>query len=136
MAVLIDTSVLVDRERGAGSVSLEELLGDEERAISVVTVSELLHGVHRAKGATRVKRRAFVEHLLAAFDAVPITEQVARIHAETWASLAARGSVIGAHDLWIAATALAHGFGVVTRDEADFSRISGLRVLEVRGSSA
>lgn len=132
MAVLIDTSVLVDRERGAGSAAFEHLLGEEERAISVITVSELLHGVHRARGATRARRHAFVEHVLAAFDALPITEQVARVHAETWARLSARGTVVGAHDLWIAASALAYGLGVVTRDASDFSRIPGLRVIGVR----
>ena len=131
MAVLIDTSVLVDWERGAGSAALEQALGEEERAISVITVSELLHGVHRSRGAVRIRRRAFVEHLLAAFDAVPITEQVARVHSEVWARLAAGGTPIGAHDLWIAATALAHGFGVATQDTADFRRVAGLRVIAV-----
>lgn len=131
MAVLIDTSVLVDHERGAGSALLEERLGNEARAISVVTVSELLHGVHRARGATRTRRRAFVEHLLAEFDAIPVSEKVARVHAEAWAALAARGTMIGAHDLWIAATALAHGLGIVTTDAADFSRVKGLRVVAV-----
>jgi tRNA(fMet)-specific endonuclease VapC len=135
MAVLIDTSVLVDRERGAGTAAFERRLGDEERAISVITVSELLHGVHRARGATLVKRRAFVEHVLGAFDALPITEQVARVHAEVWARLAAGGAVVGAHDLWIAATALAHGFGVVTCDAQDFARVPGLRVLDLGGAS-
>ena len=46
-----------------------------------------------------------------------------------WARLAARGSVVGNHDLWIAATALSHGFGVATRDARDFERVPGLRVL-------
>jgi len=94
-----------------------------------VTVSELLHGVHRASGARRNRRRAFVEHLLAGLEPVPITEPVARVHAEVWAGLERRGNVPGAHDLWIAATALAHGFGVVTRNRADFERVPGLRVL-------
>jgi predicted nucleic acid-binding protein len=39
--------------------------------------------------------------------------------------------VIGAHDLWIAATALTHGLGVATRDRGDFARVQGLRVLEL-----
>jgi tRNA(fMet)-specific endonuclease VapC len=129
VAVLIDTDVLVDRERGAGSPELEALIGDEERAISVITVSELLHGVHRARGGTRTRRRAFVEHLLASFEAIPVTESVARIHAEVWAHLADRGESIGAHDLWIAATALAHGLGIATGNAADFERVPGLRVL-------
>jgi tRNA(fMet)-specific endonuclease VapC len=60
---------------------------------------------------------------------VPITEPVARIHAEVWAALAARGDVIGSHDLWIAATALTHGFGVATENKRDFDRVPGLRVL-------
>ena len=108
---------------------MEELLGDEERAISVITVSELLHGVHRASGDRRALRRAFVEHVIAAFDPVPITESVARVHAEVWAELSRRGDTLGAHDLWIAATALAHGLGVATGNAGDFQRVPGLRVL-------
>jgi tRNA(fMet)-specific endonuclease VapC len=127
MAVLIDTDLLVDHERGADTV--DSLLGDEELAISVITVSELLHGVHRARGARRTRRRAFVEHILSGFEPVPITEPVARVHAEVWADLAGRGATIGAHDLWIAATGLAHGLGVATRNAEDFARIPGLRVL-------
>jgi tRNA(fMet)-specific endonuclease VapC len=126
LALLIDTSLLVALERGDAAV---DRLADEERAISVVTVSELLHGVHRARGAGRTRRRAVVEAILAAFDAVPITEPVARIHADIWARLSARGSVIGNHDLWVAATALTHGFGVATRNARDFERVTGLRVL-------
>ena len=126
MALLIDTSLLVAFERNDAAI---ESLGDEERAISVVSVSELLHGVHRARRAQQTRRRAVVEAILAVFDAIPITEPVARIHAEIWARLAARGSVIGNHDLWIAATALSHGFGVATRDARDFERVPGLRVL-------
>jgi len=129
VAVLIDTDLLVDRERGAGLEALEAVLGEEERAISVITVSELLHGVHRARGARRIRRRAFVEHLLAGIEAIPITEPVARVHAEVWADLERRGETIGAHDLWIAATALAHGLGVATRNAADFGRVRGLRVV-------
>ncbi len=108
---------------------LDALVGDEPRAISVITVSELLHGVHRASGALRTRRRAFVEHVLAGLEPIPITAPVARVHAEVWADLAARGEVVGAHDLWVAATALTHGLGVATRNAADFGRIPGLRVI-------
>ena len=105
------------------------LLGDEDRAISVITVSELLHGVNRAQGAIRARRRAFVEHVLAGMEAIPITEPVARVHADIWAELTGRGQAVGAHDLWIAATALAHGLGVATRNSTHFTRIEGLRVV-------
>jgi tRNA(fMet)-specific endonuclease VapC len=129
LAVLIDTGLLVDLERGVSSATVEALLGEEDRAISVITVSELLHGVHRATGATRARRSAFVEHLLADLRAVAITESVARVHADLWAQLSAQGTPIGPHDLWIGATAVAHGFAVATSNTADFRRIPGLRVI-------
>ncbi len=129
MALLIDTDLLIDLERGKDRQAVERLLGDEECAISVITVSELLHGVARAAGARRALRRAFVEHMLAGLQAIPITEPVARVHADTWSELVARGTVVGAHNLWIAATALTHGLGVATRNVTDFERIQGLRVV-------
>jgi tRNA(fMet)-specific endonuclease VapC len=129
VAILIDTSLLIDLERGAGAPEIEALLGEQDRAISVITVSELLHGVHRATGARRTKRRAYVEHLLAGLEPVPITEPVARVHAEIWSDLAERGIIIGAHDLWIAATAMAHDHTVATTNRKDFDRVSGLRVI-------
>jgi predicted nucleic acid-binding protein len=129
VAVLIDTDMLVDLERGVSNPEVEQAIGTEDRAISVITVSELLHGVHRAKGAQRSRRSAFVEHLLGELQAIPITETVARVHADVWARLAARGQAIGAHDLWIAATALAHGLGVATGNVEEFERVPGLRVI-------
>jgi tRNA(fMet)-specific endonuclease VapC len=128
VALLIDTDMLVDLERGVANPAVEQAMGSEDRAISVITVSELLHGVHRAKGAQRTRRSAFVEHLLAELQPIPITEPVARVHADVWATLTERGQVIGAHDLWIAATALAHGLGVATGNAQEFERIPGLRV--------
>ncbi len=85
--------------------------------------------MHRARGGTRTRRRAFVEHILSGFDPIPITEAVARVHAEVWAGLSRRGDVVGAHNLWIGATALAYGLRLATMDADDFRRIPGLRVL-------
>ena len=96
MGVLIDTDMLLDLDRGVSNPAIERDIGAEERAISVITVSELLHGVHRAAAINRARRAAFVEHLLAQLHAIPVTEQVARVHAEVWAELSRRGDVIGA----------------------------------------
>jgi tRNA(fMet)-specific endonuclease VapC len=38
------------------------------------------------------------------------------------------GERIGNEDCWIAATAMEHGFVLVTRNESHFNRIPGLRV--------
>lgn len=131
MAVLIDTSVIVDAERRGGT-RLRAVTGGEDRAISVVTASELLHGVHRAADATvRMRRLSYVERVIERLEPLPISMHVARAHAEIWARLEADGALIGAHDLWIAATALAHGMPVVTLNARHFERVPGLQVLAV-----
>jgi tRNA(fMet)-specific endonuclease VapC len=130
MAVLIDTTVLVTAERRGRA--LDEVIGDQERGISVITASELLHGVHRAQtGAVRARRSAFVEHVISAIEPLPITTAIARAHAEIWAELENDGNLIGAHDLWIAATALSHGMDVATANTRDFGRVPGLNVVPV-----
>jgi predicted nucleic acid-binding protein len=128
LAVLIDTSVLVNAERRG--LSLERALGEQDRAISVITASELLHGVHRARDdRIRTRRQAFVEHLISSIEPLPVTPSVARTHAEIWAGLERRGEVIGAHDMWIAATALSHGMEIATANATEFERVPGLAVV-------
>ena len=133
MAALIDTSVLIDIERGR--LSLEVLRADhddEPVAISAVTASELLHGIHRVKGGARAARaEAFVEGLLALLPVISFDLQEARTHARLSADLQTRGVAVGAHDLLIAATALANDHHVMTRDLRSFPRIDGLEVRQV-----
>ena len=130
MAVLIDATVLIDYERG--QIDLAARIagrGHEAFYLSVVTVSELLHGVHRAVDpGVRARRSAFVEAVLARFPLLPIDLPTARIHAQLWAELAATGALIGAHDLWLAATCLAHGLTMVTGNVREFRRVPGLTV--------
>jgi tRNA(fMet)-specific endonuclease VapC len=127
---LIDTSVLVGVERGRGT--LGQVPAEEEHAISAITASELLHGVHRAAdGDRRTRRRAFVESVLAELETLPVTLEIARVHAEIWAQLQATGRVIGAHDLWISATAIAYDLRIATCNPGEFERVPGLAVLGV-----
>jgi tRNA(fMet)-specific endonuclease VapC len=131
MGALIDSSILIDAERG--SLDLDQLLrrsADMELAISAVSASELLHGVHRAsRKSQRAGREVFVERLLEVWPVLPFDLTAARMHSRLWAGLAAKGVSIGVHDLMIAATALANGLALVTRDKRSFPRIPGLKVL-------
>jgi len=63
------------------------------------------------------------------FPVLPLDTEAARVHAQLHAAQLDAGSRSGAHDLLIAATAVAHGFAVLTRDVDDFSRVPGLAVL-------
>ena len=50
-------------------------------------------------------------------------------YGEIYRVLVAKGQLIGANDLWIAATALTHRKGVVTNNVDEFSRALGLTVV-------
>ena len=131
MGFLIDSSVLVASERGQLPMAdLRERMGGESVALAAITASELLHGVHRASSTARRKRRSeFVEGLLASVPLLPFDLTVARTHAALWADLARAGTIIGAHDLQIAATALTYHLEVATRNTREFQRIDGLQVV-------
>jgi tRNA(fMet)-specific endonuclease VapC len=128
MGVLIDASILIEYERGR--LDLVERLahrGDEEFFLSVITLSELLHGVHRARDPNvKARRSAFVEAVFERFPLLPVDVATARIHAQIWADLSSQGTVIGPHDLWLAAACLAHGHGIATANPREFARVPGL----------
>jgi len=136
MGIIIDSSEIIALERKRGDV--DELISGRENepfGISVVTVAELLHGVERADTeARRLKRQAFVEKVIELFPIFPFDTSVARIYARIWASLVQNGYTVGAHDLIIAATAIAHDYTLITMNRRDFEKIEGLR-LEVQNSS-
>ena len=131
MGALIDSSVLIAAERG--TLDLDAVLkdyGNVDFAVSAITASEIIHGVHRTKSAERrTRREAYVEALLSRFPVLPFDLIAARAHSRLWAQLAAKGVAIGAHDLLIAATAIAKGLDLVTCDERGFSRIPGLSLI-------
>lgn len=129
MGTLIDTSVLIAAERGQLDLAAVRRDDDDEVAVSAITAAELLHGVERLRGARRVRAERFVETLL---DRVPVIDfdlPIARVHALLSADLAERGTPVGAHDLIIAATAVALEYRVATRDMKSFPRVEGLRVV-------
>ena len=130
MAVLIDASILIEAERGR--LDLEPHVsrhGEEEAFLSVVTASELLHGVHRATTpAVRARRSAFVEGILERFPLLSVDLTCARAHAQLWADLRQAGALIGPHDLWLAATCVAHGLTMVTANVREFARVPGLEL--------
>jgi tRNA(fMet)-specific endonuclease VapC len=128
LGTLVDSSVIVAIERG---VVLGERLIDEPLLIAAITASELLQGVHAADETRRGRREAFVEGVLARAQVLPFDMVVARVHARLRFGLARKGLSIGALDLMIGATALAHGLAVATHNLREFERIPGLDLVRL-----
>lgn len=130
MAVLIDADVIIKAERGSFDLfGWLERQPEEEFMLAAITVAELQRGVERASAAYRSRRMQFLERVLQAFEVIPYTESTALEHARLWAELESRGTMIGAHDLILAATAVERGDAVATFNVRHFAKIQNLRVM-------
>jgi len=102
---------------------------DEDVAIAAVTAAELLVGIELAGAEERrASRTAFVELVLSKIPVETYDLDVARAHAALLAHTRRAGTPRGAHDLIIAATALAREREVVTLDASGFEGLPGVIV--------
>ena len=122
--------MIVAEERGRAR--LEQVIADDDDiAIAAITVAELLVGVELAGAGQRSRRQAFVESILATIPVEDYDLEVARSHAMLLAQVRRSGRTRGAHDLVIAATALARQRTVVTADRSGFDELPGLATREL-----
>lgn len=131
--MILDTSVLIAAERQTFDLrGLLTSVAEESAAIAAITASELLHGVERTRDpAARTRRRDSVDGVLDEVVIIPFGLAEARVHASIWAALMAKGRMIGAHDLLVAATAVAIGASVATLNQKDFKRVPGLTLAPI-----
>ncbi len=121
---LIDTSVVIDLEQIAADVLPLEL------AVSAVTMAELAAGPHAtADPAERARRQDRLQRSEATFEPLPMDAEVARAYGRIYAAVTASGRKARgrrAVDLFIAATAVAAGLPLYTRNPHDFVGLSDL----------
>ncbi len=130
--LILDTTVLVTAARSREP--LEAVIDDEDDvAIAAITAAELLVGVELAERRARERRRSFVDEILATIPIEIYDLDVARAHASLLAQTRRSGRPRGAHDLLIAATAVARSRIVVSADPAGFAELPGV---DLRLSSA
>ncbi|MCC5842017.1 MAG: type II toxin-antitoxin system VapC family toxin [Opitutales bacterium] len=124
---LLDTNILSHLMRyPTGRVRTHiEAVGEESVATSIIVACEIRYGA-RKRAAAKLTRH--VETVLANLLILPIEEGVDTAYAGIRFRLESKGSLIGPNDLLIAAHARALGLTLVTDNEDEFRRISGLRV--------
>lgn len=128
--LILDTSVLVAAERGVGR--LDDAVSDEDDVvIAAITAAELLVGVELADGHRRPRRQRFVEAIVSQIPIETYDLDVARAHALLLSEVRRTGRPRGAHDLMIAATALARHRTVVTSDPNHFEKLPGVSLRSV-----
>ncbi len=121
---LIDTSVIMDLPEMALDLLPAEL------AISAVTLAELAAGPHATTDiAERAKRQDRLQRTESTFAPLPVDASVARAYGRVYAAVSRSGRKARgrrAVDLLIAATAVAAGLPLYTRNPADFAGLSDL----------
>lgn len=124
---LVDTSVFIATENGR-QLDVEQL--PDETAVSAVTLGELHAGVLAASALDVRARRLATLNALADVEVLVVDEAVAASWGYLRVQHAQSGARLNANDLWIAATAHAHGLPVITRDD-DFQPVDGVGGLRV-----
>lgn len=121
---LIDTSVVMDLEL------IEPADLPLELAVSAVTMAELAAGPHAATDAAeRARRQERLQRAEATFEPLPVDAAVARAYGRVYAAVGAAGRKARgrrAVDLLIAATAVAAGLPLYTRNPDDFGGLSAM----------
>jgi len=128
VAGVLDTSVVIDLER------LDPAHLPQEPVITAITLAELSVGpLVTEDPAERSARQARLQVVEAAFEPLPFDAAAARAFGGVAAALRREGRkpAARAFDALIAATAIANGLPVHTRNPADFAGIDGLTVVEV-----
>jgi len=104
-----------------------------ESAVSALTVAELAAGPHATSDPDeRARRQDRLQRVEALFEPIPFGVEAARSYGRVFAATSAAGrSARGARavDLLLAATAVAEGIPLFTRNPADFSHLE--RIVEV-----
>ena len=119
---LIDTSVVIGLELiGPAALPLE-------LAVSAITMAELAAGPHAtADPAERARLQDRLQRAEATFEPLSVDAEVARAYGRVYAAVGAAGRKARgrrAGDLFIAATAVAAGLPLYTRNPDDFTGLS------------
>lgn len=130
-SLILDSTYLIDLEQEIARQSpgpAHEFLErhPNQRLYTTFTISGEI-----AAGYSREERPAW-EELLAPFQVLAWSPEVSWQYARTYRYLRRVGLLIGANDLWIAATALAYETPLVTGNVRHYSRVPGLSIRPYR----
>jgi tRNA(fMet)-specific endonuclease VapC len=132
MRFLLDTCAVSDFAQGHPQV-LERVKASmpEDLAVSALTEMEVIYGLLlNPKLAHRLK--PVMDAFFGAIRVLPYDRKAAQATATARAKLKRRGRPIGAYDVLIAGTAVAHELILVTSNVREFKQIEGLRVEDWR----
>src|SRR5436853_3055757 len=98
--------------------------GHDEIAVTVISEAELRTGIVKSDSPLRSLR--LFENFIRPLSVLDFTSEDTLVYAQIRAKLERAGTPIGPHDMIIAAQAVARDLTLVTNNEREFRRVSGL----------
>lgn len=123
---MLDTNICVDVLRQGRFVDRIVRHDPQEIAVSTIVLSELHYGA--AKSSNPARAALAVMKLAGSLCVLPFDNHAAQTYGQVRARLEQQGTPIGALDTLIAAHALSLGMTLVTNNEREFARVTGLTV--------
>lgn len=128
IGVVLDSSVLIDAERGRLDLSAVQADPAEPVVLPAISAHELLRGLARLPaGVRRARSERWVEATLATLTVVDYDLEIARVHTAMCAEMSAARASLSEFDQIIAATAISLGYDLATRDAA-FRQVPELKL--------
>ncbi|MFN6154396.1 type II toxin-antitoxin system VapC family toxin [Anabaena sp. AL09] len=127
MIYLLDTNVCARYLNGKSLAIRQRLRSTNLADIAVCSVvkGELFYGAMKSNNFEKTLDRQ--QEFLKLFVSLPFDDDASFIYGRIRAELSAKGIIIGANDLQIAAIAMVNNLILVTHNVREFSRVNGLR---------
>jgi tRNA(fMet)-specific endonuclease VapC len=127
MRYLLDANILSDLMRNpAGRVAGRiAQAGEDQVCTSIIVIAEVRYGIAKARSRRLAAQLAAI---LGGIEVLAFEAPADAVYGDIRTLLERAGSPIGANDMLIAAHALSLGLTLVTDNEREFSRISGLPI--------
>ncbi|PWB73275.1 MAG: VapC toxin family PIN domain ribonuclease [Holophagae bacterium] len=125
---LLDTNACIRLLNGTSPALVARIADSDPAQIALCSVvkAELLFGARR--NSRRADNLRLLESFFEPLASLPFDDACAERYGVIRSELELAGTPIGPNDLMIAATALAHGATLVTKNVKEFSRVAGLRL--------
>lgn len=121
-----DICIYVIKSKPVHVLHRMESIPPEHLCMSSITFAELVNGAKKSmKAAENLEK---LSALSDAMQVLPFDKRAAIAYGSVRSDLEMRGEVIGGNDLLIAAHAISLGKVLVTNNEREFSRVTGLTI--------
>jgi len=128
MKFLLDTNICIYiiKNKYIDIVKKMEKVGIENIGVSSITIAEMEYGISKSTKPNESESKLY--EFLVPFTVLDFNVSAARYYGKIRNELNRKGTPIGTMDLLIASIAIANRLKIVTNNEKEFERISGLRI--------